>query len=98
MTNRGTPFLGVVVCREPEPAELLASVVSMSQIVLVVVDAANWRSSWPALRRVHQLWEKRMIAGIYTALSMDEFRSDAARFAQLRRIPSERRLIGSPSR
>ncbi|OBA43988.1 hypothetical protein [Gordonia sp. 852002-51296_SCH5728562-b] len=94
VTARGVPFLAVTVCREPEPVETLAAVVSMSQVVLVVVDAANWRSSWPALRRVHQLWERRMIAGVYTALSMDEFRSDAARFTVLRRIPSERRTIG----
>lgn len=86
VTARGTPFLGVVVCREPEPVEALAAVVSMSQVVLVVVDGAGWRSSWPALRRVHQLWERRMIAGAYTVLSLDELRADVGRFSQLRKI------------
>lgn len=96
VTARGMPFLGVVVCREPEPAEALAAVTSMSQVVLVVVDAANWRSSWPALRRIHTLWERRMVAGVYTVVSINELRGDVGRFSQLRRIP--RRVIGFPSR
>lgn len=95
VTARGMPFLGVVVCREPEPVEALAAVVSMSQIVLVVVDGAGWRSSQPALRRVHQLWERRMIACAYTVLSMDELRTDIGRFAQLRRIPTSRPVVRS---
>ncbi|WP_270484843.1 hypothetical protein [Gordonia jacobaea] len=95
VTNRGMPFLGVVVCREPEPAEALAAVTSMSQVVLVVIDGHRWRSSWPALRRIHSLWERRVIAGVYTVLSLDELRADIERFALLRRIPTRRQVLRS---
>ena len=50
------------------------------------------------LRRVHSLCARRVIAGIYTVLSMTELRTDVERFALLRLIPTSREVTGKSPR
>jgi hypothetical protein len=47
-----------------------------SQYVFAVVDGAGWLRRQADLRRIHSLWARKSIDGLYTVSTMDAFRGD----------------------
>ena len=66
--------------------EEMAEVRLPRQLVLAVIDGIGWKSRQADLRRIHQLWANRQIDGMYTLLTLDQFRADLTEFATLRQL------------
>lgn len=54
------------------------------QAILAVVDGIGWLARQADLRRIHQMRATDQIDGLYTIATLETFRQDLARFAQLR--------------
>ena len=46
------------------------------QYVFAIVDGIGWHSRLADLRRIHELWVNKKIDGMYTLISLDQFRAD----------------------
>lgn len=66
--------------------EEMAEVRLPKQLVLAVIDGIGWKSRQSDLRRIHQLWVDKQIDGMYTLVSLDQFRDDVEEFARLRKL------------
>lgn len=64
--------------------EKMASVRLPRQYIMAVVDGIGWKSRQSDLRRLHRLWEREEIDGLYTLASFDRFRDDLEDAAKLR--------------
>ncbi len=86
---KGFDSTGVKLTDAVREIEEMAEVRLPTQLVLAVIDGIGWKSRQSDLRRIHQLWVNRQIDGMYTLVTLDQFRADVADFARLRRlIPS----------
>ncbi|MDP9341985.1 MAG: hypothetical protein M3Q23_07765 [Actinomycetota bacterium] len=56
--------------------EAMAEVRLPNQYVFAVVDGIGWLSRQADLRRIHSLWDKRSIDGLYTLSGLADFRAD----------------------
>lgn len=56
--------------------ETMAAARAPSQYVFAVVDGIGWRNRRADLRRLHGLWERREIDGLYTLAHLDRFDAD----------------------
>ncbi len=56
--------------------EEMASVRLPSQYVYAVVDGIGWKSRQADLRRIYDLWDRRMIDGLYSLAQLDRFEAD----------------------
>lgn len=56
--------------------ESMASARAPSQYVFAVVDGIGWRNRQADLRRIHALWDRREIDGLYTLAYLDRFEAD----------------------
>jgi hypothetical protein len=56
--------------------EAMASARAPSQYVFAVVDGIGWRNRQADLRRIHALWVRRQIDGLYTLAHLDHFEAD----------------------
>jgi hypothetical protein len=63
--------------------EAMAAARAPSQYVFAVVDGIGWRNRQADLRRLHALWDRREIDGLYTLAHMTRFEADL-RVAALR--------------
>lgn len=67
--------------------EEMAEVRLPRQVVMAVIDGIGWNSRKSDLRRIHSLWDRDMIDGMYTLTTLDQFEFDldeATRILQLR--------------
>jgi hypothetical protein len=64
--------------------EEMAKVRSGRQVVYAVIDGIGWKSRKADLEKVHNLWERDLIDGMYTVKTLDAFRMDLAEAARLR--------------
>lgn len=67
--------------------EEMAEVRLPRQMVMAVIDGIGWNSRKSDLRRIHSLWHRNMIDGMYTLSTLDQFEIDldeAAQFLRLR--------------
>jgi hypothetical protein len=69
--------------------EEMANVRKPAQFVLVVLDGVGWLSRANDLRKVHELWIRQAIDGMYTLNHLDRFRRDLERAARLRGVLSD---------
>lgn len=72
--------------------EQMADVRLPSQYVYAVVDGIGWKSRQADLKRIHELWEKRSIDGLYTLAHMQRFREDLRQAAARTGLQPERKL------
>jgi hypothetical protein len=56
--------------------EAMAQARAPSQYVFAVVDGIGWRNRQADLRRIHALWDRREIDGLYTLAHLDRFEAD----------------------
>jgi hypothetical protein len=56
--------------------EQMANVRLPNQYVFVVIDGLGWKSRQADLRRIHELWNKRSIDGLYALKHLDRLESD----------------------
>jgi len=56
--------------------ESMADVRLPSQYVFAVVDGIGWKNRQADLRRIHELWEKRSIDGLYSLAHLARFETD----------------------
>lgn len=56
------------------------------QFVYAVVDGIGWKSRDADLRRIHGLWERREIDGLYTLATLPDFAVEIERAAHLRQL------------
>lgn len=56
--------------------EAMAAARAPSQYVFAIVDGIGWRNRRADLRRIHALWDRREIDGLYTLTHLDRFRTD----------------------
>lgn len=70
--------------------EEMADARTGGQIALAVVDGIGWKGRLADLRRIWSLWDTGEIDGLYTLATLDQFRDDLDRFAELRHIPRHR--------
>lgn len=56
--------------------ESMASARAPAQYVFAVVDGIGWRSRKADLRRLHELWDRREIDGLYTLAHLERFETD----------------------
>lgn len=56
--------------------EAMATSRAPSQYVLAVVDGIGWRNRQADLRRLHGLWDRREIDGLYTLAHLSRFEAD----------------------
>ncbi len=54
----------------------MAEVRRPKQFVFAIVDGMGWKSRQADLRKIHRLWEKQSIDGLYSLAHMDQFRRD----------------------
>jgi hypothetical protein len=54
----------------------MADVRLPNQYVYAVVDGIGWKSRQADLKRIHDLWERRSIDGLYTLAHLDRLRED----------------------
>ncbi len=66
--------------------EEMADVRLPHQFVLALVDGIGWKRRLADLRRIHSLWERQMIDGLYTLATLDRFRADLEDAARLRNL------------
>lgn len=56
--------------------EEMASVRHPRQFIMAVIDGIGWKQRQADLRRIHTLWTKQEIDGMYTLATLGDFRSD----------------------
>jgi hypothetical protein len=66
--------------------EAMASVRAPQQFVFAIVDGIGWLSRQADLRRIHALWARRSISGMFSLAQMPEFRIELARAAAIHRL------------
>jgi hypothetical protein len=66
--------------------EEMADVRLPHQFVLALVDGIGWKRRMADLRRIHGLWERQLIDGLYTLATLDRFRADIETAARLRSL------------
>jgi hypothetical protein len=54
----------------------MAEVRLPNQYVFAVLDGIGWKSRQADLRRIHELWERRSIDGVYTLAHLDRLEAD----------------------
>ena len=54
----------------------MAEVRLPQQYVFAVIDGIGWKSRQADLRRIHDLWERRSIDGVYTLAHLDRLEAD----------------------
>lgn len=64
--------------------EEMAEIRRPRQFVMAIIDGIGWKSRQADLRRIHQLWVKDQIDGMYTLATLDQFRDDLDEAARLR--------------
>lgn len=64
--------------------EEMASVRKPTQFVIAVIDGIGWLSRQSDLRRIHDLWSRGEIDGMYTLATLTDFESALAEAARLR--------------
>lgn len=64
----------------------MASVRRPDQFVYAVVDGIGWKSRDADLRRIHGLWERHEIDGLYTLATLPDFAVEVERAAHLRQL------------
>lgn len=64
--------------------EEMADVRLPRQFVFAVIDGIGWKQRQADLRRIHELWTRQQIDGMYTLASLDQFRADLENSARLR--------------
>ncbi|GAB2488951.1 hypothetical protein GCM10027030_23840 [Luteococcus sediminum] len=67
--------------------EEMADARTGNQITMAVVDGIGWKSRQADLKRIWNLWDSQEIDGLYTLATLDIFREDLTRIADLRQIP-----------
>lgn len=68
--------------------EEMADVRKPTQFVMAVIDGIGWLSRANDLRKIHALWERGEIDGMYTLTTLNSFRDDLQQFARLRGLLS----------
>lgn len=66
--------------------ESMASVRDPRQFVYAVVDGTGWLRRRADLRRIHTLWVKRSINGMFSLAQLDEFRTELIRAAVIHEL------------
>ena len=66
--------------------EEMADVRQARQFIMAVIDGIGWKNRLNDLRRIHALWERQQIDGMYTLATLDSFRSDLQHAARLRNL------------
>jgi hypothetical protein len=66
--------------------EEMAEVRTPRQFVIAVIDGIGWKNRAADLRKIHQLWVKQQIDGMYTLATLDQFRDDIEEAARLRKL------------
>lgn len=70
--------------------EEMADVRLPTQFIMAVIDGIGWNNRLADLKKIHALWERQQIDGMYTLAMLDRFRHDLAHAARLRGIlPAE---------
>ena len=63
-----------------------ASAQKGNQTVMAAIDGVGWLSRANDLRKIHTLWETGEIDGMYTATTLDNFKTDLAAAAQFKKL------------
>ena len=58
--------------------ESMAEVRLPSQFVFAVIDGIGWKNRQADLKRIYELWDRRLIDGLYTLAHLDRFETDVA--------------------
>lgn len=56
--------------------EEMAEIRLPTQFVFAVIDGIGWKQRQADLKRIHTLWVRKQIDGMYTLASLDQFRAD----------------------
>jgi hypothetical protein len=66
--------------------EEMANVRKPRQFVMAVIDGIGWKGRQSDLRKIHDLWRREAIDGMYTLATLGDFRSDLEEAARLRHL------------
>lgn len=83
---KGSDSTGSKLTDAVREIEEMADVRLPRQVVMAVIDGIGWKSRTADLRRIHRLWERQMIDGMYTLAMLPSFQSDLEEAARLRAL------------